>query len=57
MDNHTKNHLPNPASAPEMEKALNGLGLADNFEVKRPVVYVDASTKELTAEIDYKKKI
>jgi len=37
---HMKNHLPNPATAADMQKALEGLGLDKNFEVVKPKIIV-----------------
>lgn len=40
---HAQNHLPNPSTPSDMQTALDNLGLAKDFEVKKRAIY--ASTK------------
>lgn len=42
---HLKGHLPNPKTPTQMERALKGLGLQDEFEVVKPMISV-ASTRQ-----------
>ena len=46
---HKQNHLPNPSSPTEMEKALKGLGMADDYDVKKKVIYVESGDNSLEA--------
>lgn len=36
---HLTNHLPNPATPSDMQTALNNLGLAKDFDVKKRTIY------------------
>lgn len=40
---HMQNHLPNPSNPSDMQTALDNLGLAKDFDVKKRTIY--ASTK------------
>lgn len=39
---HTQNHLPNPSTPSDMQTALDNLGLAKDFEVKKRTIYASA---------------
>lgn len=44
---HSKGHLPPITSAGKMQEALKTLGIENDFEVKKPVIYSTASVIEL----------
>ena len=51
-DHQSNGHLPKILGAGKMEKALDKLGLSDDYDVRKPVVYASISNgKGLTAEI------
>lgn len=51
--NHKKGHLPPINGAEKMQNALDALGIGQDYEVRKPVVWVQASNKSSpTLEID-----
>lgn len=43
MDEHRKGHLPPINGAEKMEKALKVLGIGEDYEVRKPVIFARAS--------------
>ena len=46
---HQRNHLPSPKSASQMEKAVKALGMGDDYEVRKNVIYVESGDNSLEA--------
>lgn len=54
---HKKGHLPPINGAEKMEKALTALGIAEDYEVMKPIVWVQASRRNPAGiEIDISAK-
>ena len=48
--NHLKNHIPNPRSVEQLQRAIEKLGLDKEFEVKKTVIY-SSSNGGMVAEV------
>ena len=46
---HQRNHLPSPKSASQMQKAVDALGMGEDYEVKKGVIYVESGDNSLEA--------
>lgn len=54
---HQEGHIPPIKTASQMQKALKAIGMEDDFEVKKPNLYISASAKKgLTITASYNKK-
>lgn len=49
LANHSKGHLPAITSASQMTNALAGLGLSDEYEVKKGQIRVESGENSMTA--------
>jgi|SRR6478736_10528209 len=55
--NHQKGHLPPISGAEKMQKALDVLGVGGDYEVQKPIVWVQASKKQgASVEVDISAK-
>lgn len=53
---HTENHVPALKTASQMEAFLDAVGMSNDVEVRKPVIYVNASAKNgPTLTLNYKK--
>lgn len=60
MDNHNQGHLPKINGAEKMQNALETLGISEDYDLQKPVIYVRASrqgNKEFSVDLNMSKKV
>lgn len=59
FSDHNKGHLPKILGAEKMQNAIDTLGISQDYDVQKPIVWISASrngTKNFTAELNIPKK-
>lgn len=46
---HKQNHLPSPATASQMSKAVKALGMEDDYDVKKKTIYIEQGDNSIEA--------